>query len=127
MGKKKLFKRLLAVVMALVLSNVFTTVERAEAASCPPHREYYEEEVGAVHNGYQHKVRVPCYIKNANGAYVTIGNNTEEKRYVWCTVTFFDVCVSVRCKNCDTEIARYYYRPDEGEEKHSICPAEEYK
>ena len=121
MRKKKLFKKLLALVMALVLSNAVTTVERAEAASCPPHGEYYDEERGAIHNGYQHKVQVDYYVENEFHEDVPLTSITGVKYYEWCTVTFFDVYVSVRCKKCNIEMTHYYYRPDEGEPRHSRC------
>lgn len=119
--RKKFFKRLLALTLALVLSNAVTTVERAEAATCPPHGEYYDEEKGAVHNGYQHKVQVDYYVYDEFGRKVTLTSVTGEKYYEMCTVTFFDVYVSVKCKNCKVEIGHYYYRPAAGEERHSRC------
>ena len=118
MGKKKLFKRLLAVVMALVLSNVFTTVERAEAASCPPHGEYYDTLVYARTLTEKHDVKIRVYAEDQYGNKIDITDNLASPVYVTCTISQKQYYYEVRCKRCNAKMGSYDYRDPA---VHSYC------
>lgn len=113
MGKKKLFKRLLAVVMALVLSNVVTTVERAEAASCPPHGEYYDMLVYARTLYDEHTVYWTVTVTDDKG-------NVRDETIVpvECKIHWQQYYYEVRCKRCNTPIGSYDYC---SEKVHDMC------
>lgn len=98
MKTKKFFKRLLAVVMALVLSNVFTTVERAEAAECPHgDNETYTTLVYARNLYDKHEVDEITIIYDTDG-------NVEEVRVerIECTITTVQRYYEKRCIRCNT-------------------------
>ncbi|MBP3595673.1 MAG: hypothetical protein J6J44_14220 [Lachnospiraceae bacterium] len=117
MGKKKLFKRLLAVVMALVLSNVVTTVERAEAATCE-HVEHYSQLVYSRLVTEKHDVKIRVYAEDQYGNKIDITDNLASPVYVTCTKSKQQYYYDIRCKRCNEFIMPYNYY---GPEKHSYC------
>ena len=115
--KRKFFKRLLALALALVLSNVVSNVERAEAATCPPHEEYYETVMSVRDIGGPHRVQKHFYAYDDQGNLVDI-TDLLEPVYVTCIVSMQEEYRIVRCKKCKLEIYSYYYRTPE---MHSYC------
>lgn len=119
MGKKKLFKRLLAVVMALVLSNVVTTMERAEAATCPPHGSYYDSVRNVIESEGTHRVKKRVYGVDENGFLIDITDNLLNPEYVICKVKAQYIEVDVKCTKCNTIVGGYNYTTEE--HSYSYC------
>lgn len=118
MKMKKIFKKLTAAVLAVALSNAGITVEKAEAATCPPHGEYYDTVISGRDVGYIHKVKKVVYVLDKYGNLVDLSTLTGVDYYEECTVTFEELYVIVRCKKCNAQIGSYTYTTPK---MHSIC------
>lgn len=112
MGKKKFLKRLLAFTLVLVLSNVVTIVERAEAATCE-HLEHYTTQVYARTLLDTHKVEVLKYIYDTDGKVERV-----ETERIECVISRIQRYYEVRCKSCNTYLATY---DTISSETHSYC------
>lgn len=117
----KVFKKLMAVVLAAIMLNVGITVEDAEAAEftkCGQHPDYYDTVMSGIEVGYEHYVEKKYYVLDEDGAFVDLSELTGEHYYVRCTVTLKDLYVIVRCVKCHYQIGGYRYSTPE---VHSYC------
>ncbi|MBR6642549.1 MAG: hypothetical protein IKL28_02675 [Lachnospiraceae bacterium] len=112
MRKKKFFKRLLALVMALVLSNVVTTAGRAEAATCE-HLVHYSTQVYARNLYSTHMIEISTTVYNTDGSV-----KDEKVEEIVCTVSQVQRYYENRCKSCNAYINTY---DTISQEKHSYC------
>ena len=119
MKKKKLFKRLLALVMALVLSNVVTTVERAEAAECPPHGSYYDSISNVIESEGTHQAKKRVFGLDENGNLVDITDSLLNPEYVTCVVNSQYIEIAVKCTKCNATVGGYNYTVEE--HSYSYC------
>ena len=118
---KKFFKSLMAVTLAVVLSNVGGTVAKAEAGNCPPHGKTYEQELSVRTYDKKHYVKKNYYVYDEFGNVIDLSTLTGKTYYEACIITFYEGYVSIRCTKCNTEMSRYY-SIKQGE--HSICDAD---
>ena len=120
MKRKKIFKKLLVVALAVALLNIGVTAEKAGAATCPPHGDYYDRVVYGRSTGYQHSAKANYYVEDEYGNKVNLSDVTGKTYYVTCTVTFDELFVDVLCEKCSLKMSSYSYTTTE---MHSYCPA----
>ncbi len=118
MNMKKFFMKLTAVALAVALSKAGITVERAEAATCPPHGSYYDTVMNGRDVGYIHPVKKDVYVIDEYGNMVELSDLTGIDYYVNCTVTFKELYVIVRCTKCHYQVGSYTYTTPE---MHNVC------
>ena len=118
MRKKKFFKRLLALVMALVLSNMVTTAGRAEAATCE-HLVHYSTQVYARTLIKTHGIDKVETIFDENGNVESV-----ETEHIECVISQIQRYYEIRCKSCNEYIATY---DTISPEKHNYCQQDNIK
>lgn len=115
---KKFTKGLMMAVVVFALTGTGTTLERAEAAMCPPHGEYYDTVLTGRNVGYMHRVKREIYALDEYGNMINLSELTGDYYYEECIVKFEEFDVIVRCKKCHSEIGSYRYATPE---MHSFC------
>ena len=111
---KKFLKSLMAAAVALVVvTNVGGAVVTAEAAICPPHREYKEIVLWKRDVGYQHNAIIKVYGTDEFGNKIDITDSLPNPPRETCIVRLQEVCVIVRCKYCNKQVYSYIYTTPE--------------